>query len=207
MLQDTNFLTNVHVPDNILQRTLSFIVWILSQYHKSFHDGAQRYIYSLLRKPSRQDTDLIWIKLSDIQVLAVNRIKVNGIEKCNLIFGLLNLIYLIHLISYYQYIPFVLNHCIFFILLYLSLTENTTIMYYSEETWQLILIVLIFFLVFHRDISTCSSFPACIAVCKDTFLCSQLCPLSISQQHWGSVGLEPCYCFGFSSLSNHIHRL
>lgn len=113
MLQDTNFLTNVHVPDNILQRTLSFIVWILSQYHKSFHDGAQRYIYSLLRKPSRQDTDLIWIKLSDIQVLAVNRIKVNRIEKCNLIFGLLNLIYLIHLISYYQCIPFVLNHCIY----------------------------------------------------------------------------------------------
>lgn len=75
---------------------------------------------------------------------SVNRIKVNRIEKCNLIFGLLNLIYL-HLISYCQCIPFVLNHCIFFILLYLSLTENATIMYYSEETWQLILIVLIFF--------------------------------------------------------------
>lgn len=50
-------------------------------------------------------------------------------------------------------------------------------------------------------------FSACIAVCKDTFLSSQLCSLSISQQHWGSVGLEPCYCFGFSSLSNHIHCL
>lgn len=178
MLQDTNFSTNVHVPDNNLQRALSLIVWILSQYHKSFHDGAQRYIYSLSRKPSRQDTDLIWIKLSDIRVCAVNRIKVNRVEQCNLIyilwirrlfkdkvwkklpypdfniktcniFWLLESIYL-HLILYYQYIPFVLNHCIFFI----SLTENThvTIMYDSVETWKLILIILEFFLFFTETV-------------------------------------------------------
>lgn len=80
MLQDTNISTNVHVPDNSLQRALSFVIWILSQYHKSLHDGAQRYIYSLLRKPSKQVMYPIWIKLSDIQVFAVNRIKVDKLN-------------------------------------------------------------------------------------------------------------------------------